>query len=182
MRGTLSFLYLVVPRNNVATACNDYKLIETEYQRHPDVKKILIGSSPYDETSRFSKVPFPGKNALMEEISDFLRKKAQTNGWSFLDFNGPMTAINKREQQTDSTFTVCGRDRIHPSTDGHMVMAYLFLKAQGFTNKPVAGILIDASTGSVNRSENCRISDLSVSSQGISFTYQANALPYPMDS
>jgi lysophospholipase L1-like esterase len=171
-----------IARNNVATACNDYKLIEVEYRRHPDVKKIWIGSSPYDETSRFNKVPFPGKNALMEEISGFLQQRAQTNGWSFLDFNGPMTAINKREQQTDSVFTLCGRDRIHPTTDGHMVMAYLFLKAQGFTNKPVADVWIDVSTGSVNRSENCCISDLSVSSQAISFTYQANALPYPIDS
>ena len=38
---------------------------------------------------------------------------------------------------------LCGKDRIHPSTDGHLVMAYLFLKAQGLAGKLVADIRID---------------------------------------
>ena len=43
-----------------------------------------------------------------------------------------MVALNQQYQQKDPTFTLCGSDRIHPDNDGHMVMAYLFLKAQGF--------------------------------------------------
>jgi len=168
-------------RKNVETACHDYLPIETLYKQYPNVKKILVGSSPYDETSRFNKVPFPRKNELIEEIADFLQVRAQANNWSFVDFNRPMVAINKREQQLDSAFTLCGNDRIHPSTDGHMVMAYLFLQAQGFTNKPVADIQIDASDKLVKRSENCHISGLSVSPLKISFNYRANALPFPTD-
>ena len=168
--------------NNVATACNDYKLIEELYKEHPETKKILISSSPYDETSRFNKAPFPGKNKLIEEIADFLQQRALANNWSYLDLNRAMVAINQREQLSDPAFTLCGRDRVHPSTDGHLVMAYLFLKAQGFADKPVADIVIDAPKQVVNRSENCRITNLSVSPQSIHFTYQANALPYPIDS
>ncbi|MDR0348816.1 MAG: SGNH/GDSL hydrolase family protein [Tannerella sp.] len=168
-------------RNNVTTACNDYLLIETAYKQYPDIRKILIGSSPYDETSRFNQTPFPGKNKLMEEISDYMRERAEINKWEFVDFNRGMTAINRREQQADSTFTLCGNDRVHPSDDGHLVMAYLFLKAQGFTNKPVADMRIDASGKTITHAENCRISNLSVSSHKIHFTYQADALPYPVD-
>jgi len=169
-------------RKNVETALADYKLIEKEYKRHKKVKKILIGSSPYDETASFNKVPFPGKNALIQEIGDHLQQSAADNKWSFVDFNRPMTAINEREQKSNPDFTLCGNDRIHPTTDGHMVMAYTFLKAQGFSNKPVADISIDASSNSVNRSENCTISDLTVTPAGvISFNYKANSLPYPLD-
>lgn len=169
-------------RTNVATACKDYEPIEALYKRHPRVKKILISSSPYDETSRFNKAPFPGKNKLIEEIGDFLKQRADANQWGFVDLNRGMTAINQREQQLDSAYTLCGRDRVHPSTDGHMVMAYLFLKAQGFAHKPVADIQINASNSVVDRAENCRITDLSASPEGVHFTYQAQALPYPIDS
>lgn len=169
-------------RTNVATACKDYEPIEALYKRHPRVKKILISSSPYDETSHFNKAPFPGKNKLIEEIGDFLKQRADANQWGFVDLNRGMTDINQREQQLDSAYTLCGRDRVHPSTDGHMVMAYLFLKAQGFTHKPVADIQINASNSVVDRAENCRITDLSASPEGVHFTYQAQALPYPIDS
>lgn len=171
-----------IGRKNVETSCNDYKLIEDVYKKHPKIQKILIGSSPYDETSRFNKVPFPGKNKLIQDISDFLKGRAQANQWGFVDFNRSMTEINEREQQTDSTFTLCGGDRVHPTTDGHLVMAYLFLKAQGLADKPVADVVIDASTQAVNRAENCKISDLIVSPQTVSFNYLANSLPYPIDT
>ncbi|MDR0750112.1 MAG: SGNH/GDSL hydrolase family protein [Tannerellaceae bacterium] len=166
---------------NVITACNAYQDIEKVYKQHSEVSKILIGGSPYDETTRFNKVPFPGKNKYMQDISDFLEKRAEANRWGYVDFNRPMVKINQREQQKDSTYTLCGTDRVHPTTDGHMVMACLFLKAQGLTGKPVADIRIDAMTNKVNRSENCQINDLVVTNDSIRFTYLANSLPYPID-
>lgn len=171
-----------IGRKNVETSCNDYKVIEEAYKKYPKIQKVLIGSSPYDETSCFNKVPFPGKNKLIQDISDFLKGRAQANNWGYVDFNRPMTEINKREQQADSTFTLCGGDRIHPTTDGHLVMAYLFLKAQGLTDKPVADVAIDASSRAVNLSENCEITNLTVSPESVSFTYLANSLPFPIDA
>jgi len=170
-----------VGRKKVETSCSDYKVIEEAYKKHPEMRKILIGSSPYDETSRFNRVPFPGKNKLIQDISGFLKERAQANGWGYVDFNRPMTAINMREQQADSAFTLCGGDRVHPTTDGHLVMAYLFLRAQGLASKPVASVAIDASAKAVNRSENCKVSELAVSPERISFNYLANSLPFPID-
>ena len=142
----------------------------------------MIGSSPYDETSRFNKVAFPGKNTQILKIVDFLNARARENQWGFVDFNRPMVAINQWEQAADSMYTLCGKDRIHPSTDGHLVMAYLFLKAQGLAGKLVADIRIDGAGKKVTRSDNCRVSDLSVSSDNLTFTYEAKSLPYPIDT
>ena len=50
-----------IARNRVEKACRDYALIEEVYKKYPEVRKILIGSSPYDETSRFNKVAFRGR-------------------------------------------------------------------------------------------------------------------------
>ena len=171
-----------IARNRVEKACRDYALIEEVYKKYPEVRKILIGSSPYDETSRFNKVAFPGKNTQILKIVDFLNARARENQWGFVDFNRPMVAINQWEQAADSMYTLCGKDRIHPSTDGHLVMAYLFLKAQGLAGKLVADIRIDGAGKKVTRSDNCRVSDLSVSSDNLTFTYEAKSLPYPIDT
>ena len=171
-----------IARNRVEKACRDYALIEEVYKKYPEVRKILIGSSPYDETSRFNKVAFPGKNTQILKIVDFLNARARENQWGFVDFNRPMVAINQWEQAADSMYTLCGKDRIHPSTDGHLVMAYLFLKAQGFAGKDVANMEINANKKQAVKAEGCTISNIKKIGKDISFDYLAEALPYPLDT
>jgi hypothetical protein len=99
-----------------------------------------------------------------------------------VDFLHPMTEIDLREQQKDSTFTLTGNDRIHPGNSGHFVMAWLFLKAQGMANAPVADIAIDAKDRKLDRAENCKITALATTSTGVQFDYLANSLPFPVDT
>ncbi|GGH08884.1 hypothetical protein FAZ19_02380 [Sphingobacterium alkalisoli] len=160
-----------------------YKQMEKRFQGLPDTKIVLLGSSPYDEEAVIAdNTPLKNKNKAMLRIVDFQRASANQNKWEFFDFNQSMTDINRRFQKTDASFTICGNDRVHPDTDGHMVMAYLFLKAQGFAGKKVAEIAIDASKQRIISSANCTLSDIKKNATGISFDYQANALPYPLDT
>ena len=156
--------------------------IEERYKKLPNTDIILMGSSPYDETAKIENNPFKNKNKAMLRIVDFQRKSAQENRWSFIDLSEPMTSINEQMQKSDPAFTLCGGDRIHPDNDGHMVMAYLFLKAQGFAGKEVACMEINASKISVKTSTNCTITNLKKTTTGISFDYLAEALPYPLDT
>ena len=93
-----------------------------------------------------------------------------------------MVAINQELQQKDPSFTLCGNDRIHPDNDGHMVMAYLFLKAQGFAGKDVANMEINANKKQAVKAEGCTISNIEKIGKDISFDYLAEALPYPLDT
>lgn len=162
---------------------NNFLQLEKRLKELSGVRIVLMGSSPYDETARIEgNTPLKGKNAVMERIVAFQKESAAANGWQFLDFNRPMTAINRRVQQKEPTFALCGEDRIHPDNEGHMVMAYLFLKAQGFAGKKVADVELNASNQTVIRSENCKVSALKKSGFDFSFDYLANALPYPLDS
>jgi hypothetical protein len=61
-------------------------------------------------------------------------------------------------------------------------MAYLFLKAQGLENKPVADISLDASTKRLLKASNCRVSGIAVTTDSVAFNYLANSLPYPLDT
>ena len=105
---------------------------------------VMIGGSPYDETSRFNNDVLVGKNAAICRIIDRQKEVAGQNGWGFVDFNAPMVEIAEAEQVKDLTFCFSRQDRIHPDQDGQMVMAYLFLKAQGLAGRKVAQMGINA--------------------------------------
>jgi lysophospholipase L1-like esterase len=159
-----------------------FESIREKLKKYSPAKKIMISSSLYDETVKNPKNYFPKKSLAMQEIAAFQEKAAQDERWGFVDLLRPMTEITLREQKRDSTFTLTGSDRIHPGNAGHFVMAWLFLKQQGLAGKPVADVVIDAAAAKTERSDNCRISALSVSPGDLQFDYLANSLPFPQDS
>ena len=160
-------------QRQIKKSFESYQVIEKRMQKADGVTKVMIGGSPYEETSKIENKAFPNKNNAMQKVDEFLQASAEKNGWGFVDFNRPMLEINKREQQKDSLFALCGGDRIHPDNDGHLVMAYLFLKAQGLTGKKIAEVSIDAAKSKVETTENCRVSELNKNVDGISFKYLA---------
>jgi lysophospholipase L1-like esterase len=166
----------------IKRSLDSYRDIETRMQSAEDIKVILLGGSPYDETSAINNFVLPGKNKSLLEINDAQRASAEKNDWGFVDFNRPMVEINRRIQKSDSTFSICGVDRIHPDNDGQMVMTYLFLKAQGLDRHKVAEFTIDAANLKTLYTENCKLSELHQNGGGVVFNYLANALPYPIDT
>ena len=166
----------------IAKSLESYREIEERLLAKNKIKKVLIGGSPYDETSRFNNFILHNKNNAILKIIDAQRTSAKKNGWGFVDFNQPMREISRKEQEADSTFTFCRIDRIHPDNDGQMVMAYLFLKAQGLAGDEVSSVSIDAYHSSVITHKNCKISKLKKNGTDLTFDYLAYALPYPLDS
>lgn len=166
----------------IAKSLESYREIEERLLAKNKIKKVLIGGSPYDETSRFNNFILRNKNNAILKIIDAQRTSAKKNGWGFVDFNQPMREISRKEQEADSTFTFCRIDRIHPDNDGQMVMAYLFLKAQGLAGDEVSSVSIDAYHSSVITHKNCKISKLKKNGADLTFDYLAYALPYPLDS
>jgi lysophospholipase L1-like esterase len=145
-------------------------------------RKIMISSSLYDETVKGLKNYFPKKSQAMDSIAAFQQRAAIDHHWGFVDFFHPMTEITLREQRRDTSFTLTGSDRIHPGNAGHFVMAYLFLKNQGMSGKPVADIRIDAAAGKIEKSDNCQLSDLKATRDAVRVDYLAGSLPFPQDS
>ncbi len=167
---------------NVEKSYQGYQKIEKRFKAYAQARKVILSSSPFDETARLTGTNFPGKNEAMLRIDSFQEASAKQNHWGFIDLNRPMTDINEREQKTDPSFTLEGQGRIHPDDDGHLVMAYLILKSQGLAGKDVADIDIDAGKKKVDQSVNCSISQLNVSPTVVRFDYLAQSLPYPVDT
>ncbi|HEX7754268.1 MAG TPA: SGNH/GDSL hydrolase family protein [Niabella sp.] len=171
-----------VRKDAIDTSFKWFEKIRDKANAYPNIKKIMMTSSPYDETVKNGKDPFWGKFKTMEGIVAFQKEGAIKNNWAYVDLFYPMTELNKKGQQTDTAFTLTGPDRIHPGNAGHFVMAYLFLKAQGLAGKRVADVVIDASRKKIIRAENAVISSVNKNATGISFNYLARSLPFPMDS
>jgi lysophospholipase L1-like esterase len=171
-----------VRKSAIDTSYNWFEKIRDKLNANKNLKKIMIASSPYDETVKNGKDPFWGKYKTMEGIVAFQKKAVIKNGWSYVDLFYPMDSLDKKGQQTDTAFTLTGPDRIHPGNAGHFVMAYLFLKAQGLANKPIADVAVDAKSNKIIKTGNATITSVSKKDNGIFFKYLAKSLPFPIDS
>ncbi len=162
---------------------SNFSKIEKKLKENPKIDIVLMGGSPYDETVKIANnTPFHNKNKAMQRIVKFQKEAANKNRWGFVDLNNPMTKLNEKYQLIDSTFTLSGADRIHPGNDGHMVMAYYFLKGQDLDKHLVSNIEIDAVSNKLINAENCKISKIKRDNLSLTFDYLAKSLPYPMDT
>ncbi|HEX3133191.1 MAG TPA: SGNH/GDSL hydrolase family protein [Planctomycetota bacterium] len=140
---------------------------------------ILVTPSIYDQTCAVGQKNYPGVDDALTTCSATVAAVAAKRGLPVVDFHAPMVALNAKQQAIDPSFTIIGADRVHPSGPGELVMAYLFLKAQGIT-PTVATIAIDAAQAKALTADNCTISDLSTSGGDLTFTVLEKSLPFPI--
>jgi lysophospholipase L1-like esterase len=71
-------------------------------------------------------------NENLGRLAEIARKIAAENKFPFANLHDRMMdAMAKAKAARGEDFDVCGRDGVHPQADGHLVMAYAFLKAMG---------------------------------------------------
>lgn len=145
------------------------------------VTVILMTPSIFDDTANLPAKNYSGCGAALAGFANRVRAMAEEFKVSLVDFNTPMTAINAERQKINPRFTVVGGDRIHPTSPGHLVMAYEFLRAQGL-NGVVSRIAINASSQKVGVLENCALNDLQINDGEIVFSCLENALPFPVEA
>ena len=158
--------------------------IESRFKSLKDTRIAMIGCTPYDNTTETKGLfgPLPGKNEVIQRINGKQRESALENGWGYVDFNAPLVEVSLRQQEADPEFTFSRGDRVHPDNASDMMMAYFFLKAQGFEGSCVADVEIDARKLSAVKADNCEVSDIKGDKKQISFDYLAYSLPCPLDT
>ena len=144
------------------------------------VKLIFITPSIYDQTGNQKAANLYGVNDALKICGDEGRKLAAKYNSGVVDFHTLLTKINAEVQEKDPNSTIIGADRVHPGGAGHLIMAYAFLKAQGF-GPTVSTIGINANGKGENTAVNCDISSLSVKPDSVSFDALEKSLPFPID-
>jgi len=71
-------------------------------------------------------------NDNLAQLNAIARKLAEQNRFPHADVHGAMiAAMSKAKATLGNDYDVCGRDGFHPGPNGHLIMAYAFLKAMG---------------------------------------------------
>ena len=147
----------------------------------PGVRITLLTASAYDDVTRPDGF-LGGYNATLTAYGEAVRELGKEYGLTVADTNAPLVAALARAHSVDADLsTQVIRDRVHPGSGGHLLMAAAVLKAWNAPNT-VADIEIDAANGKV-KSLGSKITGLSVMimPQQITFTHTDEALPWPLD-
>lgn len=98
------------------------------------VRVIIIGSPGCVDADSFRHDPAQAKmyNPTLAGLRDAAREVAQEDGVIFADVYDPMfDVMTKAKEKYGHGYDLCGGDGVHPNKNGHLVMAYAYLKAMG---------------------------------------------------
>jgi lysophospholipase L1-like esterase len=82
-------------------------------------------------------------NENLSQLSQLAKKLADAEGFPFADVHGVMRqAMEKSKPVLGEAYDVGGTDGVHPGPNGHLLMAYAFLKAMGIEGQ-IGTVTID---------------------------------------
>ncbi len=110
---------------------------------------LLIGSAGAVDTFYFKTGGCQPQvyNETLGKLSDICKSTAEKNKAGYTDIHSYLkTAMAKAKEKLGQEYDVCGKDGIHPAQNGHLVIAYGFLKGLGFDGN-IGSIAIDMNGG-----------------------------------
>lgn len=147
------------------------------------VKTVFMTPSPYDQYADAPAANLAGCNEPgLAACSTIVRDIARGNHFGLIEMFDPMTEIFK----ANPTAHFC-KDRVHPGSFGHLIMAAQILDQMRYT-PIVAQASVDAATGKVYprsnkqkmpETRNAVVSSIHLFNGGVAFTYAPKALPFP---
>lgn len=141
---------------------------------------ILLQPSIYDQTAVIETENLYGVNDALQRCARQMQALSEKYHTGLVDFQTILLRINKEEQLKDPAFTIIGKDRVHPLSAGHFVMAYQFLKD---TKAPqyVSKLVIENNLGASQKSSfNAEIKKQSSKNNSLTFECIEKSLPCPV--
>jgi lysophospholipase L1-like esterase len=107
-------------------------------------------------------------NQTLASLRDIDKQLAEKNGVIFADVYSPMMDVKTKAQaKYGAAYQVAGHDGIHPAENGHLVMAYAFLKAMGFDGN-IGTFTVDLSSNKATVTDGHKLADENVKDGEIS--------------
>ncbi len=158
-----------------------YKTVVDSLKAHSR-ELILLTPSIYDQESQVETPNNKGVNDVLYTFGEYIKSIAPSYNATLVDMWAETNKINRAIIANDPTKSVLRKDRVHPDEPGSLVMAYEFLKDTK-APKYVSLVEINAKSGKVTETENCKVSNVKVSKNGnLSFEMLEGSLPYPVNA
>lgn len=145
------------------------ELIET--LQKSKIRVVLLTPGSVDD-SRASRLK--GYNDTLAQFARQLVEFADKRNIPIFNINTAMTDLQTKAKAADPGFHFTN-DGVHPGSIGHVVMAYGLLKAMDCV-QPASSLTVNAATSQVN-SGLCKVTDLKIADDAISFTRTDDSLP-----
>lgn len=96
-------------------------------------------------------------NETLGALSVISKEVAENNGGAFADIHEIMLRVMaKAKEVCGNSYHVAGPDGVHPAANGHLVIAYAFLKAMGCSGK-IGTVFFDWKTNQANTTDGHKI-------------------------
>lgn len=117
------------------------------------VRFLVLGSPGVVDSVTYKRNDPKIYNETLAGLGKIAKEVADANGAAFADLNGVMLEVmEKAKAKYGAAYDVAGKDGVHPSPNGHLVMAYAFLKALGCTGD-IGTITVDQGSGKATGTE-----------------------------
>src|SRR5687767_4450994 len=130
------------------------------------VRFVVVGSPGAVDTDFFRRDPRdPSRaaemsamyNKTLASLRDIAKQVAKEQGVAFADVYGAMyDAMPRAKEKFGEQYHVCGADGFHPDANGHLLMAYAFLKGLGCDGN-IGTITIDAAAKKAEASDGHKV-------------------------
>lgn len=146
----------------------------------PRTRFTLIASSPYDELTHGT--DFPGLSQTVKKYGMFVKQFAADRHEKFANFHDVLnTALETAMMENPNYAALLIPDRIHPSETAQWVMAEELLRTW-HASPVVSRVELDAASGVVSVAQNADVSQVHLTSSGITWTALEHALPLPLST
>ncbi len=142
-----------------ATKCRKAMTDIVKKLKDSGVRFIVVGSPGCVDADTFRKDPAAAEvyNKTLSQLRDIAREVATQQGAAFTDVHSTMIQVmTAAKQKYGSEYHVGGPDGVHPMPNGHLVMAYAFLRALGCDGN-IGTITMDMSSGKSETSSGHKI-------------------------
>ncbi len=130
-----------------------------EKAKHAKVRAIVVGSPGCVDADKFHRKPADAEmyNKTLAAERDIAREIAQSEGVAFADVFDPMVEVmTKAKAKFGQSYHLAGGDGVHPDRNGHLVMAYAFLKALGCSGD-IGRITVDLKANKAEATEGHKV-------------------------
>jgi lysophospholipase L1-like esterase len=161
---------------------NGYRhILERIKAAAPQARTTLLEPSPYDDFTRPPEFP-GGYNSVLLKYGEFVRELGRARKMIVADLNAPVAGLlEAANAASPKPAQLLIADRVHPSPGVHLLMAEALLRAWG-APALVSAVDMDASTGTVTKSENTSVDSISFQGATLEWTENDQALPMPVET
>lgn len=116
-------------------------------------------------------------NGVLALYGAWLREQAHVKGLGFVDMYSPLNNYITDARKKDPDFTLI-KDAVHPDAPGQVVMGVALINDTG-VRSAVGSVTVQEVKGKLGATAvNGKVTDFKAEGDNISFTFQANALPW----